>query len=327
LQTLLAFDYNGLVELSYHGRREADMNQPDDFLEQCLSHAMIAARKAGEAILSVYKKQIEVTYKDDKTPLTLADERAHAIVQRYLSVESLEHIHLLSEEGKHTPYEERKAWEYFWLVDPLDGTKEFIHRRGEFTVNIALINENRPVLGVVLVPAGGTLYFAAEGLGAFKLEDAAVASPFLDDYAKSPRAHSPVEKIVGLAKRLPLDHTEDRKITVVGSRSHGSDALTRFVRTVEEKYGDVTFVPAGSALKFGLVAEGTAHVYPRLGPTMEWDTAAGQCVVEQSGGAVIGLRSRSPLVYNKGKLLNPRFICTGKHSADLEELLGVMLDT
>jgi len=300
------------------------MNELNNFFQECLLHALIAAKKAGEAILSVYQGQIDVTYKDDKTPLTLADERAHSIVLNHLSIESLKEIHLLSEEGRHTPYDERKDWEYFWLVDPLDGTKEFIHRRGEFTVNIALINKNRPVLGVVLVPASGSLYFAAEGLGSYKIENAEVVSQSLNDYENSSGENSPIDPIVNLAERLPLDHAPDRserKITVVGSRSHASNALTSFVQTAEQKYGDVEFVPAGSALKFGLVAEGTAHVYPRLGPTMEWDTAAGQCVVEQSGGAVIDLTYGTPLNYNKQELRNPHFICTGKHSRNLGDLL------
>lgn len=300
------------------------MNHLNGFFQECLSRALTAAWKAGEAILSVYQGQIDVTYKDDKTPLTLADERAHAIVLDHLSVESLKEIHLLSEEGKHTSYDERKDWNYFWLVDPLDGTKEFIHRRGEFTVNIALINKHRPVLGVVLVPARGALYFAAEGLGSYKLEDAKVVSQFLDDCEKPGKENSPIDRIVLLAKKLPLDHPAEKskgKITVVGSRSHASSALAGFVQTAEEKYGDVEFVPAGSALKFGLVAEGTAHVYPRLGPTMEWDTAAGQCVVEQSGGAVTDLTYGTPLDYNKRDLRNHHFICTGKHSKDLGDLL------
>jgi 3'(2'), 5'-bisphosphate nucleotidase len=300
------------------------MNHPNSFFEQCLSYALIAAKKAGEAILSVYQGQIEVTYKDDKTPLTLADERAHAVVTDQLSVESLKGIHLLSEEGKHTSYDVRKGWEYFWLVDPLDGTKEFIHRRGEFTVNIALIKKGKPVIGVVLVPARGSLYFAAEGLGSYKLEDVGAISQFLDEYEKSPH---PIDHITDLAKKLPLDQLPDGEITIVGSRSHASDALTRFVRIAEKKYGGVAFIPAGSALKFGLVAEGAAHVYPRFGPTMEWDTAAGQCVVEQSGGAVIDLTTKIPLAYNKRDLLNPHFICTGKQSGDLEGLLGIMSDS
>jgi 3'(2'), 5'-bisphosphate nucleotidase len=301
------------------------MNELNSFLQECLSHALIAAKKAGEAILSVYEQQIDVTYKDDKTPLTLADERAHAIVSDHLSIESLTGIHLLSEEGRPIAYDERKGWEYFWLVDPLDGTKEFIHRRGEFTVNIALINEHRPVLGVVLVPTRGSLYFAAERLGSYKLENAEVIWQFYNDDEKSLADNGFIDQIVNIASKLPLDHPSDRKITVVGSRSHGSDALTSFVQTAEQKYGDVEFIPAGSALKFGLVAEGAAHVYPRLGPTMEWDTAAGQCVVEQSGGAVIDLTRGTPLAYNKQELLNPHFFCTGKYFADLGELLDVML--
>jgi 3'(2'), 5'-bisphosphate nucleotidase len=294
------------------------MNAPSSFLQECLSYALIAVKEAGEAILSVYQEQIEVTYKDDRTPLTLADERAHAIIMDHLSVKPLKGIHLLSEEGKHTSYDERKGWEYFWLVDPLDGTKEFIHRRGEFTVNIALIKKDRPVIGVVLVPARGSLYFAAEGLGSYKVEDGGVISPLLDDYEKSP---GPIDRITRLAKKLPLDQLPDREITVVGSRSHASGALARFVRMAEKKYGNVAFIPAGSALKFGLVAEGAAHVYPRLGPTMEWDTGAGQCVVEQSGGAVTDLTTRRPLSYNKQDLLNRHFICTGKHTTELQKLL------
>ncbi|MBW1741923.1 MAG: 3'(2'),5'-bisphosphate nucleotidase CysQ [Deltaproteobacteria bacterium] len=302
------------------------MNELNNFFQECLLHALIAAKKAGEAILSVYQGQIDVTYKDDKTPLTLADERAHSIVLNHLSIESLKEIHLLSEEGKHTPYDERKEWEYFWLVDPLDGTKEFIHRRGEFTVNIALINKNRPVLGVVLVPASGSLYFAAEGLGSYKIENAEVVSQSINDYENSSGENSPIDRIVNLAERLPLDHapdTSERKITVVGSRSHASNALTSFVQAAEQEYENVEFIPAGSALKFGLVAEGAAHVYPRLGPTMEWDTAAGQCVVEQSGGAVIDLTYGTPLCYNKQELLNPHFICTEKHSRYLGDLLKI----
>ena len=301
------------------------MTDLNNFFQECLLHALIAAKKAGEAILSVYQEQIDVRYKDDKSPLTLADERAHSIVLQHLSIGSLKEMPVLSEEGKHTSYDERKSWEYFWLVDPLDGTKEFIHRRGEFTVNIALIDKNRPVLGVVLVPASGSLYFAAEGLGSYKLENAEVVSQFLIDYEKSSEENSPVDQIVSLAKKLPLDHTLDRserKITVVGSRSHASNSLTSFVQAAEQEYGDVEFIPAGSALKFGLVAEGTAHVYPRLGPTMEWDTAAGQCVVEQSGGAVIDLTYGTPLGYNKQELLNPHFVCTGKHSGNVGNLLG-----
>lgn len=276
------------------------------FLEQCLTISLLAATKAGEAILAVYQGDIDASYKDDKTPLTLADERAHAIIENHL----LGEIPILSEEGRHAPYNERKGWEYFWLVDPLDGTKEFIKKRGEFTVNIALIHKNRPVLGVVFVPAGGSLYFAAEGIGAYKLKSAEIDSADLD-------------RILDVAKKLPLDQPGNRsgsKLRIVGSRSHATKGLEAFVQRVKEKYGDVEFVQAGSALKFGLIAEGSADIYPRFGPTMEWDTAAGQCVVEQSGGAVLRLNEKTPLDYNKRDLHNPNFICIGKHSRDLDHL-------
>jgi 3'(2'), 5'-bisphosphate nucleotidase len=282
-----------------------------------------AAKRAGEAILAVYEGDIDVTYKEDKSPLTLADERAHTIIGNQLSAKALKQIPVLSEEGKHTPYDRRKKWEYFWLVDPLDGTKEFIKRRGEFTVNIALIHKCRPVLGVVFVPARGFLYFAAEGLGSYKLESADVLGHFFDDNERMGNGSTPFEAIVDFAKQLPLDQPSTgpgNKLTVVGSRSHATKGVADFVQALKQKYGEVEFVPAGSALKFGLIAEGSAHIYPRFGPTMEWDTAAGQCVVEQSGGAVLRPDNKTPLDYNKRDLLNPDFVCIGKHSRELDQL-------
>jgi len=278
------------------------------FLQESLTISLLAAARAGEAILDVYQGDIDVAYKDDKTPLTVADERAHAIIENQLSTEGFKQLPVLSEEGKHTPYDERKGWEYFWLVDPLDGTKEFIKRRGEFTVNIALMHKNRPILGVVLVPASGYLYFAAEGFGAYKLEDARIDRTDLNT-------------IVDIANRLPLQQPGNRsrsKLRIVGSRSHATKGVEDFVQGVKEKYEDVEFIPAGSALKFGLIAEGSADIYPRFGPTMEWDTAAGQCVVEQSGGAVLRLNDKAPLDYNKKDLHNSDFICIGKHSRKLK---------
>lgn len=293
------------------------------FLQKCLILSLPAAIKAGAAILDVYQGDIDVSYKEDKTPLTVADERAHTIIMNHLSVQHLKHIPILSEEGKHTPYDTRKKWEYFWLVDPLDGTKEFIKRRGEFTVNIALIHEHRPVLGIVFVPARGFLYFGAEGLGSYKLENAEIVDQFFNDNEGTIKGGASLESVVDLAKRLPLDQPGNRsvsKLTVVGSRSHSTKSISDFVQTLKQKCGEVEFIPAGSALKFGLIAEGSAHIYPRLSPTMEWDTAAGQCVVEQSGGAVLRPKEKTPLEYNKRELRNPDFICTGKHSRDLEHL-------
>ncbi len=300
------------------------MKMLNTFLQECLTISLLAAIKAGEAILSVYQGHIDVTYKDDKSPLTLADERAHDVILNYLSSKASGQIPLLSEEGKHLQYDERKSWEYFWLVDPLDGTKEFIKRRGEFTVNIALIKKDRPVLGVVFVPAVDSLYFAAEGLGSYKVNSANTLEPFLNNVGSTTDYSALIEQVVDLAKRLPQDQPGnglEKKLTVVGSRSHGSAAVEAFVQAVKKKWRDVEFVSAGSALKFGLIAEGSAHIYPRLSPTMEWDTAAGQCVVEQSGGVVLRVDKKMALDYNKRDLRNPEFFCTGKHYRHLDNLL------
>jgi 3'(2'), 5'-bisphosphate nucleotidase len=180
------------------------------------------------------------------------------------------------------------------------------------------------VLGVVFVPARGFLYFAVEGLGSYKLENAEIAGQFFREKGEPGKRNASLDRIVDFAKRLPLDQPSNRsvsKLTVVGSRSHATKGLADFVQTLKQKCGEVEFIPAGSALKFGLIAEGSAHIYPRLSPTMEWDTAAGQCVVEQSGGAVVRPNEKTPLDYNKIDLRNPNFVCIGKHSRDLEHLV------
>jgi len=291
-----------------------------DMMMQYLSFALVAAKKAGAEILGVYQDKIDVTYKEDNTPLTLADKRAHNVILNHLRVESLRHIPLLSEEGKHIPYEERKSWQSLWLVDPLDGTKEFVKRRDEFTVNIALIEANRPVLGVVFAPAKDSLYFAAAGFGSYKLEDLEIIEEMEGKTAKHRQDNELVAELVGSAKKLPIHEFADRsidKLTLVGSRSHGTEALTEFVDNLKKQYGEVELIPAGSSLKFCRVAEGTAASYPRFGPTMEWDTAAGHCIVEQSGGAVLDMDQRTSLAYNKEDLHNPGFICVGKNFKDI----------
>jgi 3'(2'), 5'-bisphosphate nucleotidase len=289
-------------------------------LQQCLAHALVAAKRAGEAILDVYHGEIEVEYKEDNTPLTVADQRAHNAILSILSTGSIRDIPILSEEGKHTPHEERKRWEYFWLVDPLDGTKEFVKRRDEFSVNIALIDKDRPVLGVVLVPAVGLLYFAAEGLGSYKSEDVEKVERLCNNDGKPSQDSNLLTALVDSAAKLPSQQSTARsldKVMLVGSRSHGTEELGGFVQRMKKQYGEVDFVPAGSALKFCRVAEGSADLYPRFGPTMEWDTAAGHCVVEQSGGEVVRMREKTPLDYNKRDLHNPYFICIGKKFRDI----------
>ena len=242
------------------------------------------SQTAGKAILEVYDSDFSVEQKDDKSPLTLADKRSHEIIAGFLHARYPYPV--LSEEGKNIPFEERKDWECFWLVDPLDGTKEFIKRNGEFTVNIALIKRDRPVLGVIYQPVADLLYYAVQGEGSFKIEG-------------------------GRGEKLPLSRKKDN-LTVAGSRSHGSKAFDDYVEVLRTKYGTCAFISAGSSLKFCLVAEGRADIYPRLAPTMEWDTAAGQMIVEEAGGLVLESKSRTPLRYNKESLLNPHFVAFGK---------------
>ncbi len=241
-----------------------------------------AAVAAGDAILKVYNSDFAVERKEDRSPLTLADRRSHEILSAELSKEFA--FPVMSEEGRHVPYEERKDWEYYWLVDPLDGTKEFISRNGEFTVNIALIHRDRPVLGVIYVPVSGVLYYAQKGGGAFKLDREGT-------------------------KRLRVSNRREG-LVVVGSRSHGTPQLAEYVDRVRDRYGEVQFVSRGSSLKFCLVAEGAADIYPRLGPTMEWDTAAGQIIVEEAGGRVVESESGLPVRYNKQELINPFFVAS-----------------
>ncbi|MBC8554098.1 MAG: 3'(2'),5'-bisphosphate nucleotidase CysQ [Candidatus Brocadiales bacterium] len=261
---------------------------------------ILAAKRAGEAILDVYDSDFEVEQKDDKSPLTLADKRSHEIIESVLEqtiTVNNSTVPILSEEGKETPYDERKKWEYFWLVDPLDGTKEFVKKNGEFTVNIALIHKHKPVLGIIYIPVKDVFYFAAINIGAYKLENSEILT---DDLS--------IEELIDKSQRLPLSKNNKTSLTVIGSRSHTSEEFSEFVRRLNEKYGNVEFISSGSSLKLCLVAEGKADVYPRFGPTMEWDTAAGQAIVEQTKGTVIDTQTNEPLSYNKSNLLNPFFI-------------------
>jgi 3'(2'), 5'-bisphosphate nucleotidase len=264
--------------------------------EYLLIEAMIAAKKAGEAVLDIYKTDFSVDHKDDRSPLTLADKRSHTIIFEQLS--SLERrFPVLSEEGKDIPYATRKGWESFWLVDPLDGTKEFIKRNGEFTVNIALIRGRAPVLGVIYVPVHDVMYLAAEGIGAYRLKAAGLTR----EKQFSSLAYR--QK----AEKLPLPRAEGRLYTIVASRSHMSSETEERVRQARVEYGDIELVSAGSSLKFCTVAEGFADEYPRLGPTMEWDTAAGQAIVQEAGGLVVDFTTGIDLAYNKESLKNNWF--------------------
>ena len=237
------------------------------------------ARKAGAAIMEVYGVDHPVTLKADESPLTLADRASHEIIAQGLHRLAAD-IPILSEEGQQAAYAERQAWERFWLVDPLDGTKEFIKRNGEFTVNIALIENGEPVVGVIYVPVQDKSYFAIRGQGAWLQ----VGS-------------GPVESI----RVRPV--SDNQGLTVVVSRSHPSLELEAYL--AELKIAKT--ISVGSSLKLCAVAEGLADIYPRLGPTMEWDTAAGQAIVEAAGGVVNTLAGK-PLAYNKESLLNEYFV-------------------
>jgi 3'(2'), 5'-bisphosphate nucleotidase len=280
-------------------------------LNDHLLTALLASREAGLAILDVYKEEFDVSYKEDRSPLTLADQRSHDIIVDHLTDSSEISLPILSEEGKDIPFEQRRAWEYFWLIDPLDGTKEFIKRNGEFTVNIALIYQHRPVLGVIYAPVNNILYFASEGFGAYRLKNDN-AFERLDGRASEIERDSVLKEILKQSDRLPYYDTpldaHDTKIVIVGSRSHPSKDFEAFVKTMKNQHEKVDVISSGSSLKLCLVAEGRADIYPRLGPTMEWDTAAGQAIVEQANGSVLNYETGEPLQYNKKNLLNSWFI-------------------
>lgn len=248
------------------------------------------AKEAGKAILSVYDGEIEVEMKDDKSPLTAADKASHEVIIAGLQKHFPE-IPILSEEGAAIPYAERRLWSRFWCVDPLDGTKEFIKRNGEFTVNIALIENGRPVAGVVYVPVQDKMYWGIVGKGAWVETDRLKLTADSDSQAREIRVRK-------------ADH--ENGLTVVMSRSHPSPDLEAYLKNIKVAEA----MPVGSSLKLCVIAEGRADLYPRLGPTMEWDTAAGHAVVEAAGGTVVQPNGEA-LVYNKENLLNPYFIVQG----------------
>ena len=245
------------------------------------------ARDAGRAILEVYGTDFTVTLKDDRSPLTEADQRAHTIIDAALRALDPS-IPVLSEEAAPEHSTERRRWPRFWLVDPLDGTKEFLKRNGEFTVNIALVVGHQAELGVVLAPVLDRLYFGALGLGAWRQDGSELPEP------------------------IHVERTAKTPPRVVGSRSHESGALADYLRAL----GPHEVTPMGSSLKICLIAEGAADLYPRLGPTSEWDTAAAQAILESAGGRMIDPAGQ-PLLYNsKDDLLNPHFLAFGDQRRD-----------
>ncbi len=253
-------------------------------LTPLLTLAIHAAEEASKEILTVYHSgDFQAEPKGDNSPLTLADKKAHESIVKNLQSSKLP---LLSEEGRSIPYEERKDWDYFWMVDPLDGTKEFLKRNGEFTVNIALIHKGVPILGVVAVPVTGDVFYADEISGGFVKREG---------------------KTTPLAKRKLSDLTQSG-LRIVASRSHMSEETQDFINKLNEP----TLVSQGSSLKFMLLAEGKADVYPRFAPTMEWDTAAAHAVVKAVDLKVLQHGTDTEVVYNKPNLLNPWFLVTSR---------------
>ena len=262
--------------------------------DKLLLDAVHASLRAGEKILEVYNSgDYEVQFKEDESPLTLADRKADNLIREMLSVTGIPYF---SEEGKKTPFEERSGWEKYWLVDPLDGTKEFIKRNGEFTVNIALIEKHIPVMGVVFVPVHKQLYFAEKQTGSYKIENIPEKKIF-----------SSFDKLLARAKKIESNRVIEN-FRIVGSRSHLSPETSDYFKKLQQEYGEAEVVTKGSSLKICLVAEGKADIYPRLGPTMEWDTAAGHAIALYAGCSILQFDTCESLVYNKPDLLNPWFV-------------------
>lgn len=263
---------------------------------ELLYTAIEAALKAGREILAIYEDpnaDFHVERKADNSPLTIADRRSHDVIAAALASTPYP---VLSEEGRDIPYSERSAWHTLWIVDPLDGTKEFIKRNGEFTVNIALVTDGVPVAGVIYVPTRRELYFADQANGAYKMPDIASLEGIRD-----------LDTLRGRSLRLPYSELHPRYV-VVASSSHANAETTAYIDSLRSTRPDLELVSIGSSLKLCLVAEGKADVYPRFAPTMEWDTAAGHAIVRAAGGEVWQWETKESVRYNKEDLLNPWFI-------------------
>jgi 3'(2'), 5'-bisphosphate nucleotidase len=256
--------------------------------------AIDAALQAGKSIIQVYATDFTVDLKPDNSPLTLADMRSHEIILRNMNKTGLP---VVSEEGSIIPYYKRESWQKFWLIDPLDGTKEFVSRNGEFSVNIALIDKRKAVMGIIYAPVTDTLYFS-DDTGAWKVDKA----------AKKFDNQIGIAKFKLLSDKLPLKRT-DSSFAIVASRSHLNTQTTEFINKVKQKHDEIRILSRGSSLKFCMIAEGAADVYPRFGVTSEWDTAAGHAIVSAAGGKVVRIDDESTeLIYNNHTMENPPFI-------------------
>ena len=273
------------------GYNLSEQNYQSMDLIQNIDMAIKAAVQAGKEIMPIYNSNdFEIELKQDKSPLTKADKLSHSIISEILKKSGLP---ILSEEGREIDYSERKKWELFWLVDPIDGTKEFINRNGEFTVNIALVKRNQPIAGVIYVPVSNQLYVGAVGLGSYKIQTQNSGITF-SDIQKS-------------GYNLPVENNR-KNYVIIGSRSFMNDETKAFISALKKVHPEAQILSKGSSLKICMIAEGKADVYPRFGPTMEWDTAAGHAIVAAAGKNIIITNTKTELTYNKKELLNPYFI-------------------
>jgi 3'(2'), 5'-bisphosphate nucleotidase len=269
---------------------------------ELLKLAIKASIEAGQEILKIYNTEFTVEIKKDRTPVTNADKAASDSIIKNLAASQ---INVLSEEGVHFAFEQRKSWRQLWVVDPLDGTKEFVKRNGEFTVNIALIEDNKPVIGVIYSPVSRLLYFAAAESGSYKVSGHDVLLQLNNNELN-------VDRLIDSSKQLPLQE-QPPIYTIVASRSHLSKEVSERISINKYEHNKVDVINTGSSIKFCWIAEGLAHEYPRFGPTMEWDTAAGQCILEQCGGKVMDLHTNQPVKYNRENLCNNNFIAFCKN--------------
>lgn len=271
-------------------------------IDYLIVEAYNAAIRAGAKINEIYTEYEDfyVSLKSDSTPITIADREAHRIIKHHLATTR---IPLLSEEGRDLFYDERRGWDLFWLVDPLDGTEEFIKRNGEFTVNIALMVDNHPSFGVIYVPTSQTIYFNDPDRGAFCKTNVEAQS----------MASYKINEIFANAISLPVYNERNNPVRLSLSRSHESTVIGDYIDWIRQKHGDIQIIEHGSSLKFCLVAEGSVDYYIRTTPTMEWDTAAGEAIA-RSAGVEIRKMSGEELCYNKENLENPPFYCKTKHT-------------
>lgn len=269
--------------------------------EFLLPKAYNAALRAGAAILEVYlgDEEVSVDIKKDNTPITIADRKAHSVIREYLGQTR---VPLLSEEGREMLYAERKDWDLFWMVDPLDGTKEFIKGNGEFTVNIALMVDNKPAFGVVYVPYKEKMYFSDPDMGSFRT----------CGLKADAEAEYTYEQLFGSVELLPVTSQRNTPIHMAISRSHNTDETFEHVEKMKKRFPDLRVTQQGSSYKLCLLAEGSVDYYIRTSDTYEWDTAAGEAVLSRAGGKLLSLPGHKPLQYNKESLLNPHFVCNSK---------------